>query len=188
MHQSELIKKLIMAVKMEDANTNWTPASTAALGSDPDGQLYDHAPWEYSSIVGMLMYVCTNNRPDISFSVSQVARYSKEPWQSHVNVVTTINRYLKRTSDKGMYIQFTGKLDLLDYVDADFTGLFGHEQDPSNPNSARSRCGYIILVGGFLLFWKSVLMAAICLRTLEAEYQALSLSLKQGIAFRVLIQ
>jgi hypothetical protein len=87
-----------------------------------------------------------------------------------------------------MYIHFIGNLDLLHYVDADFAGLFGHEQDPRNPNSARSRCGCIILLGGVPLFWKSVLMTAICLSTLEAEYQALSLSLKQVIAFRALIQ
>jgi hypothetical protein len=37
MHQSGLIKKLIVAAKMEDANPNWTSASMAALGSDPDG-------------------------------------------------------------------------------------------------------------------------------------------------------
>jgi hypothetical protein len=189
MHQSGLIKKLIMAAKMEDANPNWTPASsTAALGSDPDGQLYDHEPWKYSSIVGMLIYLCTNTRPDISFSVSQVSRYSKKPRQSHATAVKTVIRYLKRTSDKGMYIHFTGKLDLLDYVDADFAGLFGHKQDPRNPNSARSRCDYIILLGEVPLFWKSVLMTAICLSTLEAEYQALSLSLKQVIIFWALVQ
>jgi hypothetical protein len=66
-------------------------------------------------------------------------------------------------------------------------GLFGSEQNPRNPDSARSRCGYIILLGGVPLFWKSVLMTSICLSTLEAEYQALSLSLKQVIAFRLLI-
>jgi hypothetical protein len=57
-----------------------------------------------------------------------------------------------------------------------------------NPNSARSRCGYMIILGGVPLFWKSVLMTAICLSTLEAEYQALSLSLRQVIGFRLLIQ
>jgi hypothetical protein len=136
----------------------------------------------------MLIYLCTNTRPDISFSVSQVALYLKEPRQSHATAVKTIIRYLKRTSDKGMHVHFTGKLDLVDYVDADFAGLFGHEQDPRNPNSARSRCGYGILLGGVPLFWKSVLMTAICLSTLEAEYQALSLSLKPIIALRALIQ
>jgi hypothetical protein len=87
-----------------------------------------------------------------------------------------------------MYVKLTGKLDMIDYVDADFSGLFGHEQSPHNPNSARPHWGYVILLGGVPLFWKFILMTAICLSTLEAEYQALSLSLKQVIAFRMLIQ
>jgi hypothetical protein len=152
MHQSGLIKKIIAAARMENANPNWIPAPMAALGSDPEGPIYNHQPWKYSSIVGMLIYLCTNTRPDILFSVSQVAKYSKEPKQSHATAVKSIIRYLKRTPDKGMYIKFTERLDLLDYVDADFAGLFGHEQDPRNPNSARSRCGYMILLGASLSF------------------------------------
>jgi hypothetical protein len=46
----------------------------------------------------------------------------------------------------------------------------------------------MILLGGAPLFWKSVLMTAICLSTLESEYQALSLSLKQVIGLCLLIQ
>jgi hypothetical protein len=188
MHQSGLIKKIIAAAKMEDANPFWTPAPMAALGSDPEGPAFDNQPWRYSSIVGMLIYICTNTRLDVSFTVSQVAKYSKEPKQSHATAVKTIIRYLKQTPEKGMYIKFTGRLDLLDYVNADFAGQFRHEQDPRNPNSARSRCGYMILLGGVPLFWKSALMTAICLSTLESEYQALRLSLKQVIGFRLLIQ
>ena len=185
LHQSGLIKKIIVAAKMEDANPNWLPA-TATLGSDPDGEPYTQHPWKYSTIVGMLIYLATNTRPDISFATSQVARYSKSPRQSHATAVKTIIRYLKRTSDKGTIITFSGALDMIDYVDADFAGLFGKET-PRNPSSARSRAGFIILFHGMPLFWKSALMTAICLSTLEAEYQALSLSMKYVIAYKLLI-
>jgi hypothetical protein len=59
---------------------------------------------------------------------------------------------------------------MVDFGDADFAELFGSEQNPRNPDSTRSHCGYIILLGGVPLFWKSVLMTAICLSTLKAEY------------------
>jgi hypothetical protein len=153
MHQSGLIKKIIAAAKMEDANPNWTPASMSALGSDPEETDYDHQPWKDSSIVGMLIYVCTNTRPDIAFAVSQVAKYCKSPKQSHATAIKTIIRYLKRTSNLGIYVNFTEKLDMVDLVHTDFVGLFGSEQNPRNPDSARSRCGYIILLGGVPLFW-----------------------------------
>jgi hypothetical protein len=60
MHKSGLIKKVIAAAKMEDVNPNWTPAAMSALGSDPDVVAYNEEPWKYSSIVGMLIYFCTN--------------------------------------------------------------------------------------------------------------------------------
>jgi hypothetical protein len=138
MHQSKLIKKIIAAAKMDEASPNWTPAPMSAFGSDPEGTDYDQKSWKYSSIVGMLIYVCTNTRPDISFTVSQVAKYCTSPEQSHTTAVKPIIRYLKRTSEKGIYINFTGRLDMVDYVNADFAGLFGSEHNPRNPDIAES--------------------------------------------------
>ena len=186
-HQSGLINKIIEATKMEDANPNWTPATQAALGADENGELYDNDPWKYSSIVGMLIYLATNTRPDISYAVSQVARFSKSPRKSHATAVKTIVRYLKRTADKGMIVRFTIKLELVTYVDADHAGIFGRE-DPRNPDSARSRSGYIIILSGLPVYWKSSLMSAICLSTLEAEYQSLSLAMKQVLGYKRLLE
>ena len=81
--QKGLIKKIIAATGMEDCNPNWTPASTTTLGIDPDGELMTDE-WSYPSIVGLLLYLSTNTRPDIAFAVSQVARFSYSPKQSHV--------------------------------------------------------------------------------------------------------
>jgi hypothetical protein len=46
----------------------------------------------------------TNTRPDISFAVSQVGRFSSPPKQSHAKAVKTIVRYLAGTTDKGMIL------------------------------------------------------------------------------------
>jgi hypothetical protein len=50
---------------MSDSNYNWTPAAQAALGIDPDGPPMAET-WSYRSIVGMLLYLSTNTRPDIA--------------------------------------------------------------------------------------------------------------------------
>ena len=63
------------------------------------------------------------------------------------------------------------------YVDADYGGLFGSE-NPRNPDSVRSRTGYIITLGGWPIIWKSVLQNSLSQSTLEAEYVALSSALK----------
>ena len=79
----------------------------------------------------MLLYLSTNTRPDISFAVSQVARFTSAPKQSHASAVKTIVRYLKRTYDKGLIVIPDGTLNLTCYVDADFAGLYRREPDVS---------------------------------------------------------
>ena len=72
------------------------------------------------------------------------------------------------------------------YVDADFAGLFKREAE-NDPDSARSRTGYILLLGGFPLIWKSQLQTKIALSTLEAEYSALSSATRALIPIRELL-
>ena len=187
MHQQGLIKKIIKAAHMEGCNPNHVPASQVALGSDPNGTPWPQTPWRYSSIVGMLLYLATNTRPDIQFAVSQVARFNNNPKIPHASAVKTIVRYLQGTSTMGTVINFTNKLDIVCYADADHAGMFGREPE-CNPIGAKSRGGYVIVFGGIPLVWKSWIMSAICLSTLESEYQCLSKAMTQLIALRNLIQ
>jgi hypothetical protein len=184
--QRGLIKKIMQATKMEDCKPNALPSSSP-LGSDPEGAPMNEA-WSYPSIIGMLLYLSTNTRCDIAFSVSQVARYSSSPKQSHATAIKSIIRYLKRTEDQGMILRPTGKLELDLYVDADFAGLYKAEPDAS-ADAARSRTGYVILLSDCPLIWKSQLQTSIACSTLEAEYTALSYSLKALLPLkRILIE
>ena len=182
--QRGLIDKILKATSLEDCKPNTLPSSTP-LGSDPDGPPMNES-WSYPSVIGMLLYLSTNTRCDIAFAVSQVARFSATPKQSHATAVKSIIRYLKRTADQGMILRPSGRLDLDLYVDADFCGLFKHEID-SNPDSARSRTGYVVMLSGFPLIWKSQLQTSIACSTLEAEYTALSYSLKALIPLKRLL-
>jgi hypothetical protein len=142
--------------------------------------------WGYSSVIGMLLYLSTNTRPDISFAVSQAARFTSDPKQSHAKAVKTIVRYLHKTRTFGTILKPTKDLTLDLYCDADFAGLHQREPDES-PNSVRSRSGYIILLAGCPLLWKSQLQTEISMSTLEAEYSALSYSLKTLLPIKRLV-
>ena len=185
MTQSGLIDQIAAATGLTSANPNHIPTTQEALGSDPDGVLMKET-WSYRSIIGMLLYLSTNTRPDIAFAVSQAARYSNKPMQSHATAVKTIVRYLIGTRDQGTIVTPTGTLDIKLYVDADFAGLFRNENE-TDPNSARSRTGYILMLGGFPLIWKSHLQTEISLSTLEAEYSALSSATRALIPIRELL-
>jgi hypothetical protein len=184
--QTGLIDKCLAAANMTDCSPNQIPASPSPLGSDPDGPLMTET-WSYPSIVGMLMYLATNTRHDIQFAVSQVCRFTSNPKQSHATAVKTILRYLKRTRLFGTIMKPSGKLDLDLYVDADFAGLYGKEPD-ANPDSARSRTGYIIFLSDCPLLSKSVLQTSIACSTLQAEYAALSFSLKTLLPIKRLLE
>ena len=184
--QKGLIQKIIAATGMEDCNPNWTPATQQALGIDPDGEPMNET-WSYPSIVGMLLYLSTNTRIDISFAVSQVARFNHSPKKSHATAVKTIVRYLHRTSDKGTIITPSGDLSLDCYVDADFAGLFGRDPD-REPSSVKSRTGYLITLGNAPIIWKSQLQTEISLSTLESEYSALSTSMRALLPLLALLK
>ena len=139
--------------------------------------------WSCPSIVGSLLYLSTNTRPDICFAVSQVARFTHDPKQSHATAVKRIVRYLAGTKDKGSVMRPDGKLEINCMSDADFAGLYKVDP-PEQVSSAQSRMGYLIRMGGCMLIWKSQLISSVCLATAEAEYYALSHTLKALLPIR----
>ena len=185
--QEGLIKKVLETAKMKDCNANHVPAAPTPLGKDTNEEDWPEHPWKYSSIVGMLIYLCTNTRPDISYAVSCAARFNRNPKTSHATAVKMILRYLKKTMTQGLIVDFDGTLQLDAYCDADFAGLHKSE-DESNPVSAKSRGGYIIYFGGVPLIWKSSLLSCITLSTLEAEYMQLSRTLTVVLGLKHLIE
>ena len=182
MTQEGLIKKIIDATGMSDCNSNHTPTTKEPLGTDEEGKHMSES-WNYRSVVGMMLYLATNTRPDIAYAVSQVARFSHSPKQSHATAVKTIVRYLSGTKTKGTIFKKPSSLTLDCYVDADFAGLYGVE-DSENPISVKSRTGYIISVSSCFITCKSQLQSTIALSTSEAEYGALSQSMRTLLPIR----
>mmetsp|Transcript_29932 Transcript_29932/g.72557 ORF Transcript_29932/g.72557 Transcript_29932/m.72557 type:complete len:287 (+) Transcript_29932:40-900(+) len=183
MTQKGLIDKVLAASRMTDCNPTCTPAAQIALRADPQGDPFNNNKWNYASIVGMLLYLANNTRPDICYAVSQAARYMSAPKASHGTAVQRILRYLKGTRTDGIVVAPTGDLHLKLYVDADFAGLFGQEPS-SNIAAAKSRLGFIITLGSIPVLWRSTLLSKVCLSTLEAEYCALSTALRTLIPIR----
>ena len=172
---------------MENCNPNSVPAQQAELEADKEGEPMNE-PWNYRGICGMLLYLSTNTRPDIACAVSQVCRFGQDPKKSHASAVKTILRYLKKTRDKGIIIKPQDMMFNLDlYMDADFCGLFGRE-DPYDQNSVRSRTGYIAMLCGWPIIWKSQLQTHLSQSTLEAEYSALSAALRVFLPLKKLIK
>jgi hypothetical protein len=77
--QKGLIEKILKHCNMTNCNTKTMPANqTPSLGTDADGPAFDRS-FDYASIVGMMMYLSSNSRPDIQFAVHQCARFTHNP-------------------------------------------------------------------------------------------------------------
>jgi Reverse transcriptase (RNA-dependent DNA polymerase) len=186
LRQRGLIDKILLTCGMKDCNTKSTPCNQVPLGSNPDGDPVT-GKFDYASAVGMLMYLSSNSRPDIQYAVHQCARFTHFPKKTHEDAILRICRYLQGTKDKGLIFNPTEDLTLDCYVDADFVGLYGVEDD-QDPVCVKSRTGYCLTLGGCPLIWVSKLQTEIALSTTEAEYIALSQSLRDVIPMRRLLK
>ena len=186
MKQLGLIDKVIDATGMKDCNPSSTPAEAKTLGKDKNGAHFAEQ-WNYASVVGMLLYLSGNSRPDIAFAVNQAARFTHDPKQSHAVAVKRIVRYLKGTRNRGLIFRPSVDWKVDCYVDADFCGLWGSE-DPDDPIVSKSRTGYVITLAGCPLTWRSTLQQETSLSTMMAEYVALSTAMREMLPLKRLVK
>ena len=108
-------------------NGKFTPAEGKPLAKHVDGEPAS-GDFNYSSVVGMLLYLAGHTCPDITYAISCAARYMICPKLVHKQVLKRIGRYLKATADKGLIMKPSEKLLKIDsFPDADFAGMYGHK-------------------------------------------------------------
>jgi hypothetical protein len=90
--QEGLTKRIITALGLDSKYSTPvdTPAETAALGRNVDGEEASGSV-NYASVVGMLLCL-GHSRPDISFVTHQCAQYTHSPKQTHENALKKIVR------------------------------------------------------------------------------------------------
>jgi hypothetical protein len=135
----------------------------------------------------MLLYLSSNTCPDIQFAVHQAARFTHAPRKSHGQAVKCIVRYLAGTADKGTRFVPDLEKGLDCYVDADFAGLYGYE-DEQDPVSVKSRTGFALTLFGCPIIWSSKLQSEITLSSTAAEYVAFSMAMRELLPMRALLK
>jgi hypothetical protein len=82
-----------------------------------------------------------------------------------------LGRYLLGTKHQGIILQPENHIDLVTYVDAD---SWDPKYAADDPDTARSRSGYLVFLANAPLYWSSKLQTIIALSTTESELIALS--------------
>ncbi|GJU05475.1 hypothetical protein Tco_1121905 [Tanacetum coccineum] len=89
------------------------------LEKDLQGKIVD--PTHYRGMIGSLMYL-TSSRPDLVFAVCMCARYQARPIEKHLHAVKRIFRYLRGTTNMGLWYSKDTIIALTAYADVDHAG------------------------------------------------------------------
>ena len=122
-HQSTYTEKVLKCFYMDKAHPLNSPMVVRSFEVDKDPfrpkeenekLLGPEVP--YSSEIGALMYLANCTRPDITFSVNLLARYSSVPTLRHWNGAKHLLRYLRGISDIELFYSKVPKPELLGYT------------------------------------------------------------------------
>ena len=100
----------------------------------------------YQSAVGSLLYLSSSTRPDITYAMSTVAKYSANPTKQHWIAVKRIFRYLKGTLNHGLLYSRNESTECVGFSDSDWGG---------DLDDRKSTSGYIFQLGGTAISWRS---------------------------------
>lgn len=89
--------------------------------------------------------------------------------------------------DQGLILTPSGKLLIECFVDADFAGLWQHE-DKEDPSCVKRRSGFVICLSDCPVICGSKLQHQISTSTMEAEYTALSYTMRELLPFKRLVE
>jgi hypothetical protein len=148
------------------------------LTDHKDSADHNSKEFEYRHVIGKLLYLEKSTRPDISCAVHQCARHCANPKIQHTIAVKRIGRYLLATKDKGLIMK-PNQEGMECWVDAAHASEWNNKTASSDSSSARSRMGHLITYAGCPMHWASKMQTEIALSTTEAEYIALSQSMRE---------
>jgi hypothetical protein len=158
---------------MIDANPVMTPMDpNDKIKPNPDGNEGSRSN-SYAKLLGELQFLANATRPDISYAVNRLCAYTANPSLQHVGAVKRILRYLKGT--KNFAIKYSSKIQL-EQQQLKNTNIFHGYADAAyaNTDDLKSTSGYVFIVSGGAITWRSKKQTTIALSSTEAEYVALS--------------
>lgn len=125
----------------------------------------------YQQLVGSLLYISNGTRPDIAYSVSEVSRFNGDHAEPHWTATKRILRYLRGTVEKKLRYE-RGATSMHAFCDADW----GSESE-----NRKSRTGYVVMFAGAAISWHSKQQQIVALSSTEAEYIALSSTVREAL-------
>jgi len=126
----------------------------------------------YRSAVGAVMYLMVGTRPDLAAAVGVLSQFAADPCPTHWQALKRVLRYLQATPTHGIRFAGSGDGELIGYSDADWAG---------DIETRRSTSGYVFVLNGGCITWRSKKQRTVALSSTEAEYMALSEATQEAV-------
>ena len=175
--QETYINKVLERFRMEDCSLSVSAimkGNKLSLNQCPKNDLEKESMKNipYASTVCSLMYAQVCTRPDVAYEVGVLGRYQSNPSIDHWRVAKKFMRYLQGTKDYMLIYRQTDNLDLVGYSEADFAGCV---------DSFKSTSGYIFIMAGGAISWRSIKQTLIATSTMEVEFVSCFEATSQGV-------
>ncbi|KZV80781.1 hypothetical protein EXIGLDRAFT_569675, partial [Exidia glandulosa HHB12029] len=179
--QKSYIESILRRYNLEDVKPVSIPMdpNTRLSSADAPSSASEYALMRdkpYAEAVGSLMYAMLGTRPDISYAVTTLGRFSRNPGLPHWNAVLRVFKYLKGTRDAWLTYGTTSN-ELHGFGDA----------DGSMADDRRAISGFALILDGGAVSWSSKSQEIVSLSTTESEYVAATHAAKEVLWARSLL-
>jgi len=162
------------------SETNLSSADSPTTQEDKDLML----KFPYRQAIGSLLWLAGGTRPDLSYAVAQVARFSCNPGMIHWKAIVKIFRYLQGTINLGIKYSTSTIADVSTHIT--ITG-YADSDHGRCIDTRRSITGYMFLMANGPISWQSRQQTSVALSSMEAEYMALCAAAQEAIWLRMVM-
>ena len=131
----------------------------------------------YRQLVGSLMYL-VNTRSEICYVVNQLSQAMVKPTKLFWKASKHVLRYLRGTSEYGLWYRQTDEVNLHGFTDVDWVG---------SPTDRKRTSGGIFSIGSTIVSWYSRKQRSVALSLAEAEYMEASQAACEAIWMRKIL-
>ena len=187
--QGPTVARLLQQYRMEDCKAVSTPCdssirSTVGMPPATEEETTFITSKPYRSLVGKLLYLLFT-RPDLSFAVNQLTRHLNDPRKIHWTAAIRVLRYLRGCPDLGISYSANEQTQstalsqgpISGYSDSDWAGEL---------NSRRSTSGFVFMMCGGPISFRTKLQPSVATSTTAAEIMALAFAFKEALWLRQL--
>ena len=165
--QKKYISSVLAAHRMTDCSSVFTfMKAEMVLGkTEAEHESMQEFKMNYQSMLGSIMYIMLQTRPDIAYAISKLSQFSSNLTKQHLQALKRVLRYLKGTKGLGLTYQKNEKRELVGWTDFSWA---------CDINDSRSTSEYLLQLNGAAVSWCSQKQLTVTKFICEAEYMGQS--------------